>query len=77
MSEWRDIETAPKDGAWVFVYWPSMSITLYPLVAFWNGDDWDTTRDRIGLLEPTYWMPLPEPPDAQLGRLSDDGAAAK
>jgi hypothetical protein len=60
-DRWRTIDSAPNDGSWVFVYWRSMSIALYPLVAFWNGEDWDT-RERIGLVMPTHWMPLPPPP---------------
>lgn len=62
MSEWQSIETAPRDGTWVFVYWPSMSITLYPLVAFWDGEGWDTPAGIGNVREPTHWMPLPEAP---------------
>jgi hypothetical protein len=64
MGEWQPIETAPKDGAWVFIYWPSMSITLFPLVVFWDGEDWNTVASigHVGAETPTHWMPLPEAP---------------
>lgn len=62
-SEWQPIETAPKDGAWVLVYWPTMPITIYPKTAFNCGDEygWDTPDD-YGQVYPTHWMPLPAPP---------------
>ena len=61
--KWQPIETAPKDGTWVLAYWPTMSITLYPKVAFNMGDEygWETPDD-YGQIFPTHWMPLPEPP---------------
>ena len=65
MADWQPIETAPKDGAWVFLYWRSMSLTLYPLVAFWEGEDWQTVGDfgLVGGDTPSHWMPLPAPPE--------------
>lgn len=60
MSEWKPIETAPKDG-------------MVLVAGFWDdGRSWRDIGhcDHLGVvgrwdynLEPTHWMPLPEPPD--------------
>ena len=63
--EWQTIETAPKDGTFVLIYWPTMSIYQYPLCAFNHGDEygWELVSNRdYGEVYPTHWMPLPEPP---------------
>ena len=64
--EWQPIETAPKDGAWVFLYWPTMSISAYPAVGHSHGDEygWETVNRDYGEVYPTHWIPLPEPPAA-------------
>jgi hypothetical protein len=64
MIEWQPIETAPKDG-------------LTDILMFQNGGIYMATwcplgpsqKPRFGWvsntgyqLEPTHWMPLPEPP---------------
>lgn len=57
MSEWRLIETAPKDDTPVLT-WDGMSHA----VATWAYEDqWWT----LGLpaFKPTHWMPLPAPPE--------------
>lgn len=62
-SDWQPIETAPKGGKWVLVWWPT--ITDQPFVAYqvagvWHaatsGDKWS---DDPG---PTHWTPLISPP---------------
>ena len=62
--EWQPIETAPKDGSWIMVYWDTMPLSWFPFVVFWdegwqqvNGD----MRDLGGVF-PTHWMLIPEPP---------------
>ena len=62
VSDWREIETAPKDGREVLVY----DETFHTIeIAGWHVDDYDEggwqTGD-FGTCEPTHWMPLPEPP---------------
>lgn len=61
---WQPIETAPKDGTWIMVYWPTMGIGQYPFVVFWD-EGWQPARysDRdYGEAFPTHWMPLPAAP---------------
>jgi hypothetical protein len=70
MSDWQPIETAPTDGAFVMLYWPTMSITRYPVVGFNHGDEygWELADDRdYGEVIPTHWMPLPSPPVPVMG----------
>jgi hypothetical protein len=63
MSEWRDIETAPKDGTVIL-----MADGLTMFCGFWlkSEREWvDGSRDRNGELitwDATHWMPLPSPP---------------
>jgi hypothetical protein len=74
MSEWRDIETAPKDGAAVLLFgkpeenggvtWSARVV----LSGYWDRMDeaWcSTTADWTGPFVDlvTHWMPLPEPPE--------------
>ncbi len=60
MSEWQDISTAPKDGTKVLCYTIKGVIIMHwhqpgnPTArAFWTGEK---------SVQPTHWMPLPEPP---------------
>lgn len=59
--QWRPIETAPKDGSTVLLFFEALA---YPIMrsSFWAarhqcwygvGPGW----------EPTHWQPLPEPPE--------------
>ncbi len=75
--EWRDIESAPKDGTDVLVMYMYID-TQVVHNAFYasDGDGWDTgdvgwwsyehsevSRIKLdGWMSPTHWMPLPEPP---------------
>lgn len=71
MSEWRPIETAPRDGqtrlilgAWSATGSTITILALEPLTSR-QGDVW---RPRavygFSIFYPTHWMPLPEPPAA-------------
>ena len=74
MSEWRPIETAPKDGTWFLATnkaWSIGSIGSPPscwMLCRWDGTEWEAGPERITTLngkwieDPTHWMPLPEPP---------------
>jgi hypothetical protein len=67
MSEWRDIESAPKDGSRFVVLIPKdwRRAHYRPCIAYWERamtrprfifDDWSKAPG------PTHWMPLPAPP---------------
>lgn len=67
MTEWQPIETAPKDAdiqlggpGWVrHGYWDK-----YEKVhgAWTSGRVSSWGYEEVELLDPTHWMPLPEPP---------------
>jgi len=79
--EWQPIETAPKDGADVLVFYQAAGVA-FAHIAYWD-DGTETDPDDVGwwfyrsslgreMLEgyftPTHWMPLPAPPELpQLG----------
>jgi hypothetical protein len=56
--EWRDMETAPRDGTQVLIF----SCTGEMRVAAWSrlGGSWRSPAG--GFIEPLYWMPLPPDP---------------
>lgn len=63
MSEWRDIESAPKDGGLILVAEPPFAVS-----AVWRHiyQAWMTPTEGTGwvkvIARPTHWMPLPDPP---------------
>lgn len=65
MSDWRTIDSAPKDGTRLWLFWPDACEDDRQTVGWWrtgvHGDYWmdhaDSEREN-----PTHWMPLPEPP---------------
>lgn len=63
MSEWRCIDTAPKDGRGVMAYIRSGWIEG----VYWVYDRWHFLSDGSPTeshQQPTHWMPLPSPPDS-------------
>jgi hypothetical protein len=68
MNEWQKIETAPKDGTKVWAYLPEFdeqTVLRWVVAGNWAG--WlyvdSVLNDCLDCeLEPTHWMPLPEPP---------------
>lgn len=69
VGAWQPIETAPKDGTFVFLYWPTLSMTRYPAVGFHHGDEygWSLADRDYGEIYPTHWSPLFEPPSPPEG----------
>jgi hypothetical protein len=64
MSEWRPINTAPKDGTLILA-WDGRAA----LLAYWgrsnavNPFGWIGGHCHINHIDqPTHWMPLPDPP---------------
>ena len=73
MTEWRDIESAPRDGTWFIVYVPDSSMSWQPFdLSCWievkekwaaNHPGYFCMTDVSDELEgATHWMPLPDPP---------------
>lgn len=61
MTNWQEIETAPKTGAELLGGWAGLDV----VDLIW----WDLTAKRWrwngveeGDHEPTHWQPLPDPP---------------
>jgi hypothetical protein len=68
VGEWRPIESAPKDGSSILVWWPDWQkremCSNEPVVAWWTGTWWQAGNywcDPSWAL-PIRWMPLPPPP---------------
>lgn len=78
-SDWRPIETAPRDGTCVLLLitnskrristgrWDSQEYHKKPR-PFWHVDMWsfggpETHRG----VQPTHWQPLPGPPEREAG----------
>lgn len=68
MSQWEPIETAPKDGTLILVFYPELHGHDRYSLRYWSAGDWGNTREawsdqwrQIKPVQPTYWKPLPEP----------------
>lgn len=63
MSDWKLIETAPKDGTWVLIWETAGTNTKYSPadVAHYHLGDW-YNADKQRLYGASHWMPLPAPP---------------
>jgi len=68
-SSWQPIETAPRDGTAILAAWNMLykakRWTVQPVVFLYGGwlHSWD--EDEELPLEPTHWMPLPQPPNEE------------
>lgn len=69
-SDWRPIETAPKDGTWFLSWEPicaDMAMTCWcrrprSQPGYWRRiAPWLPVRE-MRHMPPTHWMPLPPPP---------------
>jgi hypothetical protein len=60
MSEWKPIETAPRDGSDVLIWCYTGEIGIahfdYATFAWWHN--------LCEYPDPTHWMPLPPPPES-------------
>lgn len=61
VSGWQPIATAPRDGSRIILSLYRGRSNVWVVEDGWNVDD-DTWSDDPGL-NPTHWMPLPEPPE--------------
>ena len=64
MTDWKPIETAPKDGTVVIGWaagWRSVqAISLERTNC--GGEEWFNTKDGFTYVEPTHWVDEPTPP---------------
>lgn len=59
-TEWTNIETAPKDGTVILVWFEEAE---QHLLLWWFEDYWRFKGNTIiPIVYPTHWMPLPSPP---------------
>ena len=73
MSEWQPIESAPKDGTKILLYYQDRSRVVCGHW-YWDGyakkprPYWTSDNEQLWgryfhrETSPTHWMPLPEPP---------------
>jgi hypothetical protein len=71
----QPIETAPKDGTRILMWWPSKTHIPQPFIGLWSDagqsqhDGW--TDDELGVYQeqgdpgPTHWQSLPEGPTGE------------
>jgi hypothetical protein len=68
MSEWMDIETAPRDGTAVLLFGcRQICVARYVEhdIEWWHVDDNKFGPWPLRGPAPTHWMPLPPPPGDQ------------
>jgi hypothetical protein len=66
MSEWRDIETAPKDKNILLFgrYWhEEQGWFNEPIIGRWRDERWEAVWRSWFAVRPTHWMPLPNIPE--------------
>lgn len=61
--QWQPIETAPRDGTRILAFVPPYG-AMTAHTDFFNGE-WRCHSCLNREAQPTHWMPLPDPPEAQ------------
>lgn len=73
-GRWRPIETAPTDkpvlAYWADKYGGAYGVAILEVLGEGFEPGWIDPNDHQDFVPPTYWMPLPEAPNA-----SDKGRA--
>ena len=59
MSDWLDIETAPRDGTEILVFHPARNEQF---ICYFIRGHWMFSPYAALASDPTHWMPLPPPP---------------
>jgi len=86
MSEWRTIESAPKDGSIVLLCFKfpdglSRKYAMWTGAWRWDADvtsqEWRDDENGEALGNPTHWMPLPLPPSDSANDHLDGQASMK
>ncbi len=73
MSDWRPIETAPKDGTRIIIFGSVTDMEPEPRMGWWGdydaagelGEPLWVDDDGSEIEGATHWMPLPSPPEVQ------------
>jgi len=71
LTEWRPIETAPKNEAEVLLFWPFITQDGYATNGFWDDPGpgvephWYSPTVNGGATQPTHWLPLPPAPEVK------------
>lgn len=69
-AQWQLIETAPKDGTLILVFYPDLHGHDRYSLRYWSAGDWGSIREAWSdqwrqikpSSSPTHWMPLAEAP---------------
>ena len=61
-ADWQPIETVPKDGRRVILYFANDGRSIH--IAHYFNRGWHLSGRRKLFAEPTHWQPAPEPPQA-------------
>lgn len=69
MSEWQDIETAPKDGTRILIVVSGSYVMEASWHSDWYGDDTisgfmgaNLDEEYGSFVQASHWQPLPPPP---------------
>jgi len=69
MSEWKPIETAPRNGKRILAFGGGLDrveiVSYNKKIGCWDAECFtldDQDNDPLGYSRPTFWQPLPEPP---------------
>ena len=65
MTDWQQIETAPKDGTRILLCWEGHPTLAAHVELGWFGRAgvFCNTYGKAFSGKPTHWMPLPPPPE--------------
>ena len=62
-TKWQPIESAPKDGTRVLLWCPAERFIIF--LGNYRESSGGWTENGSYVLEPTHFMPLPEPPEGE------------
>ena len=62
---WQPIETAPKDSTEILLFSEGWGVWVDKWTKIDDEEMWLMCDQWENPVEPTHWMPLPEPPDAK------------
>lgn len=68
MSEWKTMESAPKDGRWFFAIFEGETMPVH--CRYESGKGFNSYSMRVysdnesGDFIATHWMPIPAPPES-------------